>query len=226
MQPGPQQSIDSNDTLAVAREGRGRAAEDARSPVGLLVLALLIEQPSHGYELSQRYDERFGSFAALSVPRIYAALDRLRDAEMIEPIVLDTTKPMPKQHLMRRSYRATPAGVRAYRAWVAERLRDDPQRPQLLARIAASGGLGLDGVLEVIDRYERACVEELQALPTDSEQLELGECSLEDLTRFLVNDQQRRELSARREWAIHARRVLQARIRRGQAVQRGGEKAS
>lgn len=224
MRSGPQQSIDNRDALTVAREARGRAGEDARSPVGWLVLALLIERPSHGYELSQRYDERFGSFAALSVPRIYAALDRLRDSKMIEPIVLDTTKPMPRQHLMRRSYRATSAGAQAYRAWVAERLRDDPQRPQLLARIAASGGLGLDGVLDVIDRYERACVEELQALPTDSEQLELGGCDIADVTRFLVNDQQRRELSARREWAIHARQVLQALTQRRQADRdRSGE---
>ena len=223
MGSGPQQSIDSKDVLAIAREGRGRPADDARSPVGLLVLALLIEQPSHGYELSQRYDERFGSFAALSVPRIYAALDRLRDAKMIEPIVLDTTKPTPKQHLMRRSYRATPAGVRAYRAWVAERLRDDPQRPQLLARIAASGGLGLDGVLEVIDRYEHACVEELQALPTDSEELEARRVQLGGA--HALSGQRPAatpKLSARREWAIHARRLLQAVIRRYE----GGEKAS
>lgn len=225
MRAGQQPSTDSSGALAVAREGRSRAAEDARSPVGWLVLALLIEQPSHGYELSQRYEERFGAFAALSVPRIYAALDRLRDADMIEPVVLDTSKPTPKQHLMRRSYRATAAGVQGYRAWVAERLRDDPQRLQLLARLAASGGLGLKGVLEVINSYERTCVEELTALPTDSEQLELGQCSIEQVTRFLVNDQQRRELSARREWAIHARRVIQALIRRGVAEDRD-EKAS
>jgi DNA-binding PadR family transcriptional regulator len=201
------------DALASAREGRARGGDDARSPVGWLVLALLIEQPSHGYEVSQRYDERFGSFASLSVPRIYAALDRLRDGGMIEPVVLDSVKPQRKQHLMRRSYRATAAGESAYRSWVSERMRDDPQRPQLLARIAASGGLGLDGVLDVIDRYERACIEELQTLPTDTSELELGDCSLEEVTSFLLLDQQRRELNARREWAVHARRVVQAQIR-------------
>jgi DNA-binding PadR family transcriptional regulator len=215
----PERSIEPT-ALPEARERRARAVEDARSPVGWLVLALLIERPSHGYELSQRYEERFGSFASLSVPRIYAALDRLRDAGMIEAIALDTSKSTPKQHLMRRSYRATAAGLTGYRAWVAERLHDDPQRLQLLARLAASGGLGLEGILEVIDRYERTCVDELTALPTDSERLEVGECSVEEVTRFLVNDQQRRELSARREWAIHARRVLQALIHRDRAEAR------
>lgn len=214
------------DALLAAREGRGKAGDDARSPVTWLVLALLIEQPSHGYELSQRYDDRFGSFAALSVPRIYAALDRLRDSAMIEPIVIDTSKPAPKQHLMRRSYRATALGVKAYRAWVAERMRDDPQRVQLLARIASAGGLGLEGVLDVIDRYERACIEELQGLPTDTEALERGDCDPDEITRLLVADQQRRELSARREWAIHARRVVQAQLRRRAASRASSEKGS
>lgn len=212
--------LEQNSTLLATREGRGRAAEDARPSVSWLVLALLIEQPSHGYELSQRYDERFGSFASMSVPRIYAALDRLRDAGMIEPVVLNAVKPVRKQHLMRRSYRATADGVRAYRRWVAERMHDDPQRPQLLARIASAGWMGLDAVLEVIDCYERACVEELRALPTDSEQLESGESSLDELTDYLVTDQQRRELRARHEWAVHARRIVQAHIRQS-APKRG-----
>jgi DNA-binding PadR family transcriptional regulator len=181
------------------------------------VLGLLLEQPSHGYEVSQRYEERFGSFASLSVPRVYAALDRLRDSKLIEAVVLDTAKPARKQHLMRRSYRVTAEGVKAYRSWVAERMHDDPHRPQLLARIASAGTLGLDGVLAVIDRYERTCLEDLQALRPDSEELELGTCSADEVAAFLITDQQRRELNARREWAIHARSVVQARIRTGDA---------
>jgi hypothetical protein len=78
-------------------------------------------------------------------------------------------------------------------------------------------------VLDVIDLYERTCVEELQALPTDSSELELGDCSLEEVTSFLVADQQRRELNARREWAVHARRVVQAQIRGRAAERAGGE---
>ncbi len=183
-----------------------------------LVLGLLIEQPSHGYELSQRYDERFGSFAAQSVPRVYAALDRLRDNELIEPVVLDTSKPVPKQHLMRRSYRVTALGAQSYRAWVAERLREDPQRPQLLARIASAGTLGLDGVLDVIERFEQACLEGLRSLPPDSEELELGACSPAELAKALIVDQQRRELNAQREWAAHARAAVRARMLAGEGA--------
>ena len=176
-----------------------------------LVLGLLLEQPSHGYELSQRYDERFSTFAAMSVPRVYAALDRLRDNGMIETVALDTAKPVPKQHLMRRSYRATAAGVKAYRAWVTERILDDPQRAQLLARITSAGTLGLAGVLDVIERFERACLEELQALPTELPSAD-GEMTFDQLAKALIGDQQRRELNARREWAVHARALVQAQI--------------
>jgi DNA-binding PadR family transcriptional regulator len=196
-------------SLATQQIHRG-GAEDQRSSSAWLVLALVIEQPSHGYEISQRYQRHFGSFQPMSVPRVYAALDRLRDAKMIEPIVVKPVEPARKQHLMRRSYRATRAGVKAHRAWVAERMRDDPQRPQLLGRIASAGLVDIDAVLDVIDRYQRECMEELRALPTGSERLEAGRSSLEELTEYLVNDQQRRELRARHDWAVHARGILEA----------------
>jgi DNA-binding PadR family transcriptional regulator len=213
---------DENPASLATQRLRRSGVDDARTPAPWLVLALVIEQPSHGYEISQRYERRFGSLQPMSVPRLYAALDRLRDAGMIEPIVLKPVKPAVKQHLMRRSYRATRPGVQAYHAWVAERMRDDPQRPQLLGRIAAVGLLGLDAVLDVIDRYQRECMEELRALPTDSERLETGRSSLEELTEYLVNDQQRRELRARHDWAVHARRILQAHQR---ASARGAKRA-
>jgi DNA-binding PadR family transcriptional regulator len=199
-------------------EGRTKAAEEPRSPAAWLVLGLLLEQPSHGYEISQRYEGRFGSFASMSVPRVYAALDRLRDNGMIEAVALDASRPVPKQHLMRRSYRVTAAGVEAYRAWVVERMLDDPQRPQLLARIASAGSLGLDGVLDVIDRYERACLEHLQSLPSEGPAPD-EELADEELARVLIADQQRRELDARRAWAAHARGLVKAQmsIRRGKA---------
>jgi DNA-binding PadR family transcriptional regulator len=198
------------------RQARGRGAEDQPGASVWLVLALVIEQSSHGYELSQRYQRRFGAFLPMSVPRVYGALDRLREGGMIELISPKGGKSAPRQHMMRRSYRVTDAGVEAYRRWVAERMRDDPQRPALLGRITSAGLLGIDGVLDVIDRYQRECMEELRALPADDEQLESGRSSLEELTESLVVDQQRRELRARYEWAVNARDLLEAHKSRAQ----------
>jgi DNA-binding PadR family transcriptional regulator len=198
-----------------------RAADDARSSGLWLVLALVIEQPSHGYEISRRYQARFGSLIPTSVPRIYGALDRLREMGMIEPARVRPVKPGGKQHRMRRSYRATEAGVAAYRRWVAERMRDDPQRLELLGRIASAGLLGIDAVLEVIDRFQRQCVEELRALPRSPVRVGARHSSLEELTEALVVDQQRRELAAHNDWAVHARKALEAhRERTAQESQR------
>jgi DNA-binding PadR family transcriptional regulator len=197
-----------------------RDADDLRSPASWLVLALVIEQASHGYEISQRYQRRFGAYLSMSVPRLYAALDRLRDSGLIEPVVLTPAKATRKQHLMRRTYRATEAGMQAYRDWVAERMKDDSERPQVLARIASAGLSGTDAVLDVIDRYQRECMAELRALDPGSEPLESGRSSLEELTESLVVDQRRRELRARVDWATHARQVLKARKRAGSAKTR------
>jgi len=193
-----------------ARQPRATGGEDRLSVPVLLVLALLIEQPSHGYEISQRYRRRFGSFMPMSVPRVYGALDRLRDAGMIEPIAQRGAKSASRQQRMRRSYRPTDDGAKAYRRWLGEQMRDDPRRPQLLDRIVSAGLLGIDALLDVIDRYQHECMEELRALPATAERLESGRASLEELTESLVLDQQRRELRARNDWAAHARQVLEA----------------
>jgi DNA-binding PadR family transcriptional regulator len=192
-----------------ARQQRGTGAEDVLLPSAWLVLALLIEQPSHGYEISQRYQRRFGSFVPLTVPRVYGALDRLREAGMIEPVAT-RAKSASKQARMRRSFRPTKEGAEAYRRWLGEQMRDDPRRPQLLGRIVSAGLLGIDALLDVVDRYQRDSMQELAALPAASDRLESGRASLEELTESLIVDQQRRELRARNDWAAHAREVLEA----------------
>ncbi len=205
-----------SDDLAT-RRARRVATEDARTPAPWLVLGLVIEQPSHGYELCQRYRERFGSLLPMSVQRVYAALDRLRDDGMIEETALKPVDATRRRQLMRRSYRATHAGVKAYHSWVAERMSDDSQRPQLLGLIASTGVLGIDAVLDVVERYDRECVEELRTIGTDSPRAEGGRASLEELTEELIRDQRRRELAVRHEWAMHARRALEAHRRRAPA---------
>jgi DNA-binding PadR family transcriptional regulator len=188
------------------------AVEDMQPLAAWLVLALIIEQPSHGYEIHQRYELRFGGFLPTSKPRLYAILNRLLDAGMIELIVLEPIGRPRKQHGLRRSYRATRAGAQAFRCWFAERMKDDPQRPQLLARIASAGTLGLEAVLGVIDRYESGCTQVMKALPTsDPEDAQGG---VAELVESLEVDRQRREMKARIDWAVYARRILRARAQR------------
>jgi DNA-binding PadR family transcriptional regulator len=190
--------------------GAGRAGEDGRSPSYWLILGLVIDEPSYGYEISSRYKSRFSDLVPLTVPRVYAALDRLRDDGLIEPLALEDTPEVPKQHLMRRSYRASAQGAAAYRDWLVEQFREDPMRAQLLTRITSVLEMGVDAMLKVVDRYAQVCLEELRALPgpTDGAVRESG--GLEQLASTLLDDQQRRELRARYDWAVHARQMLEA----------------
>jgi DNA-binding PadR family transcriptional regulator len=202
---GPRGSVAAPDETAGASEG-------ALSLSAWLVLALVIECPSHGYELYQRYELRFGVLSPRSKPSVYSLLTRLEDSRMIEPIVIESAGRPRRQHDSRRSYRATRTGARAFRRWVAERMQSDPDRLELLARIASICFLGTDAMLEVIDRYESDCVQEMKALPASDPEDE--HCGTAELVESLVVDQRRREVLARIDWAVHARRALQVQAAR------------
>jgi DNA-binding PadR family transcriptional regulator len=182
-----------------------------------MVLALVLEKPSHGYEIHRRYEWRFGGFLPTSRPSVYAILDRLRSAGMIESIVLEPTGSSRKQHELRRSYRATRKGAQAFRGWVAERMSEDQERLELLARIASVGFLGLDAVLSVLDRYEGDCMRVMKALPTSDPEAPHG--GVAELIKSLVADHRRRLVRARIDGAIYARRVLRAHAERSTAEQ-------
>ncbi len=193
----------------------GRQADDGRAPAYWLVLGLVIEEASHGYEISQRYEARFTDVVPLTVPRIYAALDQLRDDGLIELLAVEDASGVPKRHLMRRSYRATARGAEAYRDWVVRQLQDDPLRVRLLARIISTSATSLDATLDVIDRYAQGCLEQLRALPGPGGARRKS--GSEELAAALLADHQRRELRARYDWAVHARQVLGAHLEESSA---------
>lgn len=206
-------------SVAASDETSG-GAEGAFSLSTWLVLALVIERPSHGYELYQRYDERFGGLSPRGRPSVYSLLSRLEDGGMIEPIMIESESSSPprRQNDLRRSYRATPTGAQAFRHWVAGRMQTDPDRLELLARITSICFLGTDWMLEVIGRYESDCVQEMKALPASDPEDE--HCGVAELVESLIIDQRRREVRARIDWAVHARRVLQVQAARLLAMRR------
>jgi DNA-binding PadR family transcriptional regulator len=191
------------------------SADELRSPIVWLVLALVIEVPSHGYEINQRYEARFGGFLPVSGSSVYAALGRLQSAGMIEPIALEASEGSPRQRSFRRSYRATAAGARAYRVWVASRMRDDPQRVRLLGRLASTGLLGIGALIELVDRYEQECLREAKTMSTsDGRETRRADRGMAELAEHLVAEQQRLEMRAQLDWVAYARKEIRAHARR------------
>jgi DNA-binding PadR family transcriptional regulator len=78
-------------------------------------LALLEQEPAHGYTLKQRYDDRFARTRPLAFGQVYAALSRFETkgwagVTEVEVEVVDGPE--------RKRYRITEEGVEAVTGWV------------------------------------------------------------------------------------------------------------
>lgn len=175
--------------------------QQARAPVNAAVLALVIEKPSYGYEVWQRFDQRFGGLLEVGSSRIYQVVNRLLDEGLIEEIAGDgghsSRQPKPR-------YRATALGTRTHREWLADDLRGDPQRAELHRRLLAIGVDDTHTMLELVGRYEQACLDEMAELRTAAH---TAAAALRDR---LIAEERRLVLEARLKWILFARRQLHA----------------
>jgi DNA-binding PadR family transcriptional regulator len=181
-----------------------------RSRVNWAVLGLVIERPSYGYELSQRFERRFGDVLDVQRSHIYAALNALQQELMIEPLPLP-----PDAHLQRQPkihYRATAKGASAFRAWLSGQLREDPSQTALLERLVATGVGRTQVMLEILDRYEHACFEEAGKLPLTDRGATAGEScpNGDELMRRLVIEARRYALESQLMWLEYARKEIRA----------------
>lgn len=140
---------------------RQRLAEgiirDRPSPAVEAVLALVIERPSYSYEIWKRFEQRFAALYPLSKARIYQVIDHLLENGLIEELAAEA----PTARQPRVAYRATAEGARSHREWLAASIREDPRREELLRRLLATGARDARAMLQVIDVYERACLDDV-----------------------------------------------------------------
>ena len=114
------------------------------------VLALLADEPAHGYEIKRALEERFGTvIAPLNVGQVYTTLQRLQRDELVaDDAVAQSGRPD------KRVYRLTDAGWQALQAWLGAasaptRLRDDFFKKLVLAH-----STGLADPAELIARKD------------------------------------------------------------------------
>src|SRR5580700_2521510 len=174
-----------------------------RSQVACAVLGLVIEKPSHGYEIGQRFEGRFGAFLNAGRSSIYAALGTLMDAGLIEKMPGRSTTGVRRGAKAGAPYRATARGARAYRSWLAERVRNDPQRVEMLGRMTLAGVHSVEAALYFIGRSERVCIREAQELsrPLDAVDVERGDISR--LVERLLIEERRRMIDAQLAWITY-----------------------
>jgi DNA-binding PadR family transcriptional regulator len=188
------------------------------SPIGWELLGLLIERPSYGYELIQRFERIYEDVLALSsVARIYNGLEALSARGLIEEIPSEVAEPpmarQPKHH-----YRATATGLRAYEEWLIARAIEERRRSHLFARQLVM--LEPEAALEVIARYEVECLEETgETAGADDEEQgrqerrnKPGGAGEGTVAERLAAEDQRLALGVRLSWFEYVRRELRALI--------------
>ena len=85
------------------------------------VLGLVAEEPLHGYEVKQRFEEMFGGVWDVNVGSVYQVLQRLERDGLVEPVG-------ERGDRGRQAYKVTAAGSSALAEW----LEDADSQPQLL----------------------------------------------------------------------------------------------
>jgi DNA-binding PadR family transcriptional regulator len=171
-----------------------------RSSIGWALLGLVIERPSYGYELAQRFRRVYGETLVLSnVKRIYEALDALRVRSLIE----EAEGPAPEGHIRhpRPRYRATELGVSAYQDRLLAQIEEERQRHRMFARQLAM--LEPNAALEVIDEYERECLAGADEVPP-------AEAERAGVAERLAAEEEQMQLEGTLTWIEYARNELRA----------------
>ena len=129
------------------------------TPVRFALLALLADEPAHGYQLKLRFERSVGGVWPLNVGQVYDALRRLERDGLVEPDADEGE---------RRPYRATEDGRRVASAWLASGAAGDaPPRDELAIRILVGHEASGASFAELVQRQREACMARLQRLARD-----------------------------------------------------------
>ena len=102
-------------------------------------LALLSEQPMHGYQLRQEFEARTGGTWPLNIGQAYTTLQRLENAGLIEPVT-DGNADSPERFCL------TPTGrVEANEWWTRPVERGAPARDELAIKLALAVTVRVSG---------------------------------------------------------------------------------
>ncbi len=129
--------------------GRGSGGRAARGDVRASVIALLSEQPRHGYQIITEITDRSGGAWTPSPGSVYPVLQQLQDEGLVRPEEADG----------RRVFHLTEAG----QAYVAE------HTAELNAPWEAVGGTPRQGIGELFDVFKQAAAAAWQVAQTGSE---------------------------------------------------------
>jgi len=182
-------------------EGVASALKPMTSPVNWALLGLLLARTGYGYQLVKRFEDAYGDVLVLSSEsHVYTALNELSRRGLIEevtdaPVARTGTNRQPKVR-----YQATAAGADAYRERMFEQAGADRRQSQLFVRQLAAMEYEPKVALQILDRYEQACLAESCRRPATTDRL---------LDRLLT-EESRLAMESRLPWVEYARNQFTA----------------
>jgi DNA-binding PadR family transcriptional regulator len=173
-----------------------------QSQVNWALLGVVIERPSYAYELAQRFERTYeGVLTLSSVSHAYTALAALRDRGLIEELPGTRIGRQPKPH-----YQATQKGLEDYEQWLVGQLGEDRRRQRLFVLALATFAREPGAALEVLGRYENACLAEAGSIPIG--QRDGATAGVPALIARLTAEEDRLAIGAKLAWLEYARREL------------------
>lgn len=181
------------------------SAAAMRSPINWALLGLLIQRPSYGYELVQRFERTYGDTLELSSrSQIYTALDSLARRGLIEHRQDERVGDPVRQPKL--DYMATESGICAYERWLVEQVSDDERRSRLIAQHFAA--LSPEHALRVLERCAEVCLDAAGRLPAEEDESRSQHPAA--LAERLGGEEERLRAGAILSWIEYARSELRA----------------
>jgi DNA-binding PadR family transcriptional regulator len=135
-------------------------ARKLRSPLSLVVLGLLVEEPLHPYAMRQRISERaHDRLPGVRPASLYDIVRRLAEAGLVSPGEPSREGLRPE----RVEYVITEAGRGALTDWVTESLADPGRGEEFPAALSFMYPLGRDRVVEILQARAAALAASIDA---------------------------------------------------------------
>ena len=128
------------------------------------LLGLLAQEPLHGYEVKQRFEEMLGGAWEVNIGQVYTTLGRLERDGLVEPAG-------ERGERGKHAYRLTPAGQTALDEWL-EQPESEPQllREETYVKLLLSTRLANGNLAALLTRQRRVYLQRLRDLAALEEQ--------------------------------------------------------
>lgn len=181
------------------------------APLRGCLLALVLERPSHGYDLANRLADRLGSSWSIAPKDVYRLLEGLEE----DGLLLVNEEREQGRRQVRLVYYPTELTASAVSSWMETLIPKEPMRVGIRAKVAFAREADARPLVLALRAYEQECLGHLKLAPLATS-VPSWKGTLLDCTRDAVDAQLRCEV----EWARRTRRRIEEHLQSSRGTKR------